>query len=77
MGDQKMKRRFYTIWKSKKDDKEALLLEDEKFFYTKCRAFKRAEVLAKQLISGWDYVILVRRIVIGDDICQEWVFEAK
>lgn len=68
-------KRFYTIWKgTESGDGEAILLEDEPFFYTKRRAFKRATELAKQLAPNWDNAILVRYVTIGSDMCKEWVF---
>lgn len=70
-----MLRQFYTFWKSKEDDTDnALLLEEEPIFYTKHNAFKRAHHLASKLVDGWGYVILLRKIKIGSDICTEWVF---
>ena len=68
---------FYTIWKGKEGEEEAILLDEEPMFRTKHRAFKRARELAKKLTAGWDYVILVRRIQTDTDICTEWVFEAE
>ena len=68
---------FYTLWKGSEDiDKsdDAILLDSEPIFHTKHRAFKRAHELAKKLIVGWDYVILVRKIRTDTDICTEWVF---
>lgn len=73
-----MAKTFYTIWKGKKDDTDnATLLESEPIFHTKHRAFKRASALAKELIVGWDFVILVRRIRTDTDMCLEWQFEAE
>ena len=71
-----MRKRFYTLWKSKegKTD-EAILLSKEKFFVTKYGAFKRAQKLLKQLAIGWNYVILVRKITIGNNVCEEWEFQ--
>ena len=73
-----MRKTFYTLWKSKEDETDdALLLDSENIFYTKHRAFRRAHALAKKLIVGWDYVILVRKITIGSKYCQEWVFQPE
>ena len=69
---------FYTIWKAKKDSSDdAILLESEPIFHTKRRAFKRAEKLAKELIVGWNFVILVRKIRTDTDMCLEWEFGAE
>ena len=69
---------FYTLWKGKENDADnALLLDSEPIFKTRANAFKRAHALAKKLVYGWDYVILVRKIRTDSDICTEWVFEAE
>ena len=69
---------FYTLWKSKEDNTDdALLLDSEGVFRTKHRAFKRAHKLASDLVEGWGFVILVRRIHSNSDMCEEWVFEAE
>ena len=69
---------FYTIWKGKENsDEDAILLDDEPVFKTRHNAFKRAHQLAKKLVYGWDYVILVRKIRTDSDICTEWVFPAE
>lgn len=70
-----MRKTFYTLWKAREHETdEALLLDSEPLFHTKKRAFRKAEKLAKDLAKGWDYVILVRKITIGSDMCTEWVF---
>lgn len=69
---------IYTLWKGKKNEEDdALLLESEPFFKIKRNAFKRAHKLVNQLPIGWDYVILVRKIKLGEDTCLEWVFERE
>ena len=73
-----MKRYSYTIWKGKEENGDGtLLLKDAGFFYTKHRAFKKAQKLAKQLAVGWDYIILVRRISLDSDMCLEWLFPTE
>lgn len=72
-----MAKKFYTLWKAKENEEEALLLQDEKFYRTRHFAFNRAHQLAKQLVAGWDFVILVRRITIGSDMCTEWEFQPE
>lgn len=73
-----MARTFYTLWKSNKDDIDgALFLENEGIFHTRHRAFKRANKLSKELAKGWEQSILVRKIHIGSDICEEWEFPAE
>lgn len=68
-------RSFYTIWKCKDGDyDDALLLQEEPLFRTKHRALKRARTLADNLVDGWGFTILVRKITIGKTECLEWEF---
>ncbi len=73
-----MARTFYTLWKTRDhNDEEAILLEEEPIFRTKHRAFKRAKKLAKALVNGWGFTILVRKIRTDTDWCLQWEFEAE
>ena len=69
---------FYTLWKRKdEDNEEAIFLEEESIFRTKLMAFRRARQLAKKLIDGWGFDILVRKVTIGSDLCEQWEFNSK
>ena len=73
-----MKKTFYTLWKGNDDgSKNAILLDDEKVYYTKKKVFKRAQQLADGLAKGWNYVILVRKITVGSLLCDEWEFKSE
>lgn len=71
-----MIRTFYSLWKRKdNNDEETIFLEEESIFRTRLMAFRRARQLTKELIDGWGFDILVRKITIGSNVCKEWEFK--
>lgn len=73
-----MARTFYTLWKCKDGDyDEALFLQEQPIFRTKHRALKRAHKLAKGLVDGWGFTILLRKIRTDTDICEQWEFKPE
>ena len=73
-----MPKSVYTLWKGKEDEcDDALFLTTEKIYSFKRSAFKRAKELVQNLPTGWDLVIIVRKITVGSDICEQYIFSPK
>ena len=64
-----MEKSFYTIWMRNPYNNESFILEEEKVYYFKHSAFKRA----KELIKDYE-IILVRKVRLDSDYCLEWKF---
>lgn len=72
--------KIYTLWIKTIDSDDAFLLDTESIYKTKKNAFKRAKTLADRLVYGRDEAILVRKVNIVNDMCDEncieWTFPA-
>lgn len=66
---------YYTIWTIKNGEENATLLENEGIIRLKLVAFIKAKKLANNLVRNFHDKVLVRKITVGSDTCEEWAFE--